>query len=82
MVLLLLIRFVAEQRHRSLVLIDELELNEHPLWQRRLLHMISQMGEGNQIIATTHSPYLRDAVPPDSVYVLGYLGDENTMGCS
>ena len=31
MVLLLLIRFVAEHMHRSLVLIDELELNEHPL---------------------------------------------------
>ena len=82
MVLLLLVRFVAEHMHRSLVLIDELELNEHPLWQRRLLHMIPRMGEGNQIIATTHSPYLRDAVPPDSVYDLGHLGDETTVGDS
>jgi hypothetical protein len=80
MVLLLLIRFVAEHMHRSLVLIDELELNEHPLWQRRLLHMIPRMGEGNQIIATTHSPYLRDAVPPDSVYDLGNLGDGTKVG--
>jgi energy-coupling factor transporter ATP-binding protein EcfA2 len=75
MVLLLLIRFVTEHMHRSIVLIDELELNQHPLWQRRLLHMIPRMGDGNQIIATTHSPYLRDAVPPDAVIDLGDLGD-------
>ncbi len=74
MVLLVLIRFVAEHMHRSLVLVDELELNEHPLWQRRLLHMIPRIGDGNQIIATTHSPYLRDAVPPEAVFDLGDLG--------
>jgi predicted ATPase len=82
MVLLLLIRFVAEHMHQSLVLVDELELNEHPLWQRRILHMIPRMGDGNQIIATTHSPYLRDAVPPDAVYDLGDLGDGARAGGS
>ena len=29
--------------------------------------MIPQMGDDNQIIATTHSPYLDDAVRPDAV---------------
>ncbi|MDY3551036.1 AAA family ATPase [Gemmata sp. JC717] len=77
MLLLLLIRFVSEHIHRSIVLIDELELNQHPLWQRRLLHMIPRMGDNNQIIATTHSPYLRDAVPPDAVIELGGLGDDS-----
>lgn len=76
-VLLLLIRFVAERIHRSVVLIDELELNQHPIWQRKLLHMIPQMGEDNQVIATTHSPYLRDAVRPDAVIDLGELDDES-----
>ena len=61
--------------HRSIVMIDEMELNQHPIWQRKLLHMIPQMGEDNQIIATTHSPYLRDAVRPDAVIDLGDLGD-------
>ena len=42
--------------------------------------MIPRMGEGNQIIATTHSPYLRDAMPPDSVYDLGDLGDGTKVG--
>ena len=80
MVLLLLIRFVAEHMHQSLVLIDELELNQHPLWQRKLLHLIPRMGDGNQIIATTHSPYLRDAVPPEAVIDLGDLGDGPGVG--
>lgn len=80
MALLLLVRFVAEHMHKSIVLIDELELNQHPLWQRRLLHMIPKMGEGNQVVATTHSPYLRDAVSPDSVYDLGDLGDKDKAG--
>ncbi len=79
-VLLLLIRFVAERIHQSVVLIDELELNQHPLWQRKVLHMVPRMGEGNQIIATTHSPYLRDAVPPEAVIDLGNLGDAHEAG--
>jgi predicted ATPase len=79
-VLLLLIRFVAERIHHSVVLIDELELNQHPIWQRKLLHMIPQMGDDNQIIATTHSPYLRDAAPRSAVIDLGDLGDGATEG--
>lgn len=73
LVLLVLIRMVAEHMHRSIVLIDELELNQHPIWQRRLLHLVPRIGEGNQIIATTHSDYLRDAVPRDAVVDLGSL---------
>jgi predicted ATPase len=79
-ILLLLIRFVAERMHKSVVLVDEMELNLHPIWQRKLLHMIPQMGDDNQIIATTHSPYLRDAVRPDAVIDLGDLGDQGTGG--
>jgi predicted ATPase len=79
-VLLLLIRFVAEHMHQSIVMIDELELNQHPIWQRKLVNMIPQMGDNNQIIATTHSPYLRDAVRPDAVIDLGDLGEYGTGG--
>jgi energy-coupling factor transporter ATP-binding protein EcfA2 len=79
-VLLLLIRFVAERMHQSVVLIDELELNQHPLWQRKLVHLLPRMGEGNQIIATTHSSYLRDAVSPQAVRTLGDLGEVHDAG--
>jgi predicted ATPase len=80
MVLLLLIRMVAEHMHQSIVMIDELELNQHPIWQRKLLHLVPRIGEGNQIIATTHSDYLRDAVSRDAVLDLGDLDNQRTGG--
>lgn len=79
-VLLLLIRFVAERIHQSIVLIDELELNQHPIWQARLVHWVQRMGDGNQIIATTHSDYLRGVVSPRAVIELGELGEVREAG--
>ncbi|HVS36184.1 MAG TPA: AAA family ATPase [Gemmataceae bacterium] len=73
MVLLFLIRMATEQIHQSVVLVDEVELHQHPIWQSKLLHMLTQIGEGNQIIATTHSPYLRSLYSRDAVRDLGEL---------
>jgi len=73
MLLLFLIRMVSEHIHQSLVFVDEIELHQHPIWQRKLLHLLPRIGIGNQIIATTHSHYLREAVPPEAVYDLGDL---------
>ena len=75
-----MIRFVAERMHQSIVLIDELELNQHPLWQGKLVHLVPRMGDGNQIIATTHSPYLRGAVAPEAVIDLGDLDEAREAG--
>lgn len=71
MLLLFLIQMVADNIHQSIVLVDEIELHQHPVWQRKLLHLLPKMGDGNQIIATTHSPYLRDVTPPEAVIELG-----------
>lgn len=76
MLLLFLIRMVTEHVHQSVVLVDEVELHQHPLWQRRLLYLLPKIGQDNQIIATTHSSYLRDALPPEAVISLGQLGDQ------
>lgn len=73
MLLLFLIRMVADNIHQSIVLVDEIELHQHPVWQRKLLHLLRQMGTGNQIIATTHSPYLRDVMPLEAVVELGEI---------
>lgn len=70
MILLFLIRMVADNIHQSIVLVDEIELHQHPVWQRKLLHLLPKMGDRNQIIATTHSPYLRDVTPPEAVAVI------------
>lgn len=76
MLLLFLIRMVTEHIHQSIVLVDEIELHQHPLWQRRLLYLLPRMGTNNQIIATTHSSYLRDVLSPQSIISLGQLGDQ------
>lgn len=71
MVLLYLIKMVSERVHRSLVLVDEVELHQHLVWQRRLLHLLGRMGNENQIIATTHSPYLSEVVPRGALIDVG-----------
>lgn len=76
MLLLFLIRMVTEYIHQSVVLVDEIELHQHPLWQQKLLHLLPRIGQNNQIIATTHSAYLRDALPVGAVIHLGELGDK------
>jgi predicted ATPase len=77
MVLLFLLKMAAEHIHQSVVLVDEIELHQHPLWQRKLLHLLPKMGDDNQIIATTHSAYLRDVVPRGALVRLGELGDKD-----
>lgn len=73
MLLLFLIRLVAEHIHQSVIFVDELELHQHPIWQRKLLHLLPKIGSHNQLIATTHSPYLREVLPPEAVIDLGNL---------
>ncbi len=73
MLLLFLIKMVTDHIHRSIILIDEIELHQHPIWQRKLLHLLPRIGIDNQIIATTHSRYLRDALSPEAVIELGKL---------
>jgi predicted ATPase len=80
MVLLILLRMVSERIHRSILLVDEVELHQHPIWQRRLLDDLRRMGVDNQIIATTHSAYLRDVVPLSNVVALGDLGSSERKG--
>lgn len=77
MVLQFLIRMIGDHIHRSILLVEEVELHQHPIWQRRLLHLLADMGEDNQIIATTHSDYLRDIASPAEVIELGALRPED-----
>ncbi|MBM4080821.1 MAG: hypothetical protein FJ278_14040 [Planctomycetes bacterium] len=80
MLLLFLIRMVTEHIHQSIVLVDEVELHQHPVWQRKLLHLLPIFGDGNQVIATTHSPYVRDAAPRGALMELGELGETPAKG--
>ncbi len=62
MILLMLLQFATKRIHRSIVLIDELELHLHPLWQDRLYASLSKLGDENQCAFTTHSTHLRDTI--------------------
>jgi predicted ATPase len=75
MLLLFLIRMVTEHIHQSIVFVDEIELHQHPVWQRKLLYLLPRIGQNNQIIATTHSSYLRGILSPEEIFDLGALGD-------
>jgi energy-coupling factor transporter ATP-binding protein EcfA2 len=62
---------------RSVVLIDEVELHQHPAWQRRLLHFMRKGGgDDNQFIVSTHSETLASYLHPDEVIRLGELDDD------
>ena len=71
-----ILRFAANlsffRARRSIVLLDELELNLHPRWQRSLLRFCETGGGGdNQFIVTTHSDVVLSYADPSCVVTLG-----------
>lgn len=57
---------------RSLIMIDELELNLHPRWQRSLLQFCKTGGDDeNQFVVTTHSDAILEFADPTTVITLG-----------
>lgn len=77
MLLMLLVQFARNRIHNSIVLIDELELHLHPLWQTRLYANLENLGTNNQIFFTTHSTHLRESMHRDFYHCTGELGDES-----
>jgi energy-coupling factor transporter ATP-binding protein EcfA2 len=75
MLLMLLLQFARSRIHQSIVLIDELELHLHPLWQTRLFTSLRDLGTENQIFFTTHSMHLRDMLRGTVFHATGELGD-------
>lgn len=76
MLLMLLVQFARHRIHNSIVLIDELELHLHPLWQSRLFVHLEDLGVDNQVFFTTHSTHLREALRGTFFHCTGDLGDE------
>lgn len=73
MIILLLLNFATKHIHRSIVMIDELELHLHPLWQDRLYRSLDKLGLENQIIFTTHSAHLRNSIGDHDTITTGDL---------
>ncbi len=71
-VLRLVANLAFARAERSVVLMDELELNLHPRWQRSLLRFCEAgFGGDNQIIVTTHSDVILSYADPSCVVTLG-----------
>lgn len=76
-----LLTLIQEPGGPRLILIDEIDRGLHPKAQVDLLRTIRKMIDtikGLQIIATTHSPFVVDAVAPESVRVLALKPDGTT----
>ncbi len=54
----------------AIVLIDELELHLHPVWQGSLIPRLLETFPNCQFIVTTHSPLILSGVQPDSIWVM------------
>jgi hypothetical protein len=76
---------------RGLLLIDELDLHLHPVWQRRLREFLDDKLPNFQIVATTHSAltaqqatvgelfYFKRATPKASARLLAFDGDPQKL---
>ena len=53
-----------------IVLIDEIELHLHPLWQRRIVPALERTFPNCQFIITTHAPAVLGHVDHESVFIL------------
>lgn len=80
MILQMLLQFATRRIHRSIVLIDELELHLHPLWQDRLYTALPRLGEDNQYFFTTHSTHLRDTIADQFCHMTGDVAEPAVMG--
>jgi predicted ATP-binding protein involved in virulence len=59
----------------AVVLVDEIDLHLHPLWQRQLIGYLSRRFPNTQFIATAHSPLIVQAATSANLAVLRREGD-------
>ena len=60
----------AARQTRGVVMIDEVDMHLHPLWQQRVLEQLRQAFPGVQFIVTTHSPQVLSTVSRDNIRIL------------
>lgn len=60
----------------AIVLIDEIDLHLHPMWQRDIIAFLSNAFPSVQFIATTHSPLVIQSMDDVNLYVLHREGEK------
>lgn len=56
--------------NNAIIIIDEPEISLHPEWQRKIIEVYRGIGENNQLILATHSPFVIGSVPSESVCIM------------
>jgi predicted ATP-binding protein involved in virulence len=59
----------------GIILIDELELHLHPIWQAKISNILKEVLPKVQFIVTTHSPHIIQNANPDEIIAL--MRDKN-----
>ena len=59
----------------AVVLVDEIDLHLHPIWQRKLMGFLTERFPNTQFIATAHSPLVAQAALDANLAVLRREGD-------
>lgn len=62
----------------GVVLIDEIDLHLHPIWQVSLVKALKKIFPHVQFILTTHSPNILQSLEKDEIIALGYDENNNT----
>ena len=63
----------------GVVLIDEIELNLHPRWQRRIIPTLTRTFNACQFIVTTHSPQVLGEVQAENIRILSRQRDREIV---
>lgn len=66
----ILFDFVRQQIRKSVVLVDEIDLNLHPPLAQSLVNTLLSLGPGCQFILTTHSQAIVEVMSPEEVFRL------------
>lgn len=54
----------------GIVLIDEVDLHLHPLWQRKVVPKLAEVFPNCQFLISTHSPHVLTHVRPENLFLL------------
>ncbi|EPR3240927.1 AAA family ATPase [Klebsiella aerogenes] len=61
---------------KGIVLIDEIDLHLHPMWQQKIIERLLTTFPNVQFILSTHSPQVLSTVPARSIRILEEVQDE------
>ncbi len=61
----------------AIVLVDEIDLHLHPLWQRKIIHHLTNIFKKTQFIVTAHSPLIVQSAKNANIVLLKW--NENSV---